>query len=160
MAAICNLAWCPDRAELRCFACPANRPENWRPIATAPKDGTHIQACRAGSSFGWRDGKPLPPWQTVVHWWGHGTPGFYPSVYSTQNDEPLHGLTHWKPLDAPNAGVTPPRSAHDAIMAMQIRTTGTDEFARGYRAGAADMQRSAAMVAKQVSDGVREDGNG
>lgn len=47
------------------------------------------------------------------------------------------------------------RSTHDAIMAVKInKLSSSGEFARGYLAGAADMQRSAAMVAKAHLDGV------
>jgi hypothetical protein len=34
MAAICNLGWCPDRADLRCFACPRDRGVQTVSIAT------------------------------------------------------------------------------------------------------------------------------
>lgn len=75
----------------------------WQPIATAPKDGTHILACIADKPFGWTIDGPLPPVQTVVHWWHvEGEEGFYPSVQQWEgpDDQPL-SVTHWKPLDSP-----------------------------------------------------------
>jgi hypothetical protein len=68
----------------------------WRPIETAPKDGTHILACR----------KPIgirvtvnthPP--TVVHWFDDpNDPGFYTSVNAVAPEYP-YNPTHWQPLD-------------------------------------------------------------
>lgn len=76
-------------------------PIGWRSILTAPKDGTHILACNAARSFGWADGKPLPPQQTVVHWWANpGEEGFYTSVNELAPERPF-AATHWKQLDAP-----------------------------------------------------------
>lgn len=69
----------------------------WRPIADAPRDGTHIIACIANYSFGYRDGKLLPPMQTVVHWFAHdGDEGFYTSVNELEPQHPFQA-THWMP---------------------------------------------------------------
>lgn len=74
---------------------------DWQPIATAPRNGTHILACIAGTSFGYFDGKPAPAVQTVVHWWPReGEQGFYTSVNKLEPQNPF-AATHWKPLDEP-----------------------------------------------------------
>jgi hypothetical protein len=71
----------------------------WRPISSAPRDGTHILACQANTSFGWFDGAKAPEVQTVVHWWGNpGEEGFYTSVNELAPEHPF-AATHWKPLD-------------------------------------------------------------
>lgn len=73
----------------------------WHDAATAPRDGCHILACNAAASFGWMDGKPLPPVQTVVHWFPDpDDPGFYTSVNELEPQRPFQ-LTHWKSLDSP-----------------------------------------------------------
>lgn len=73
----------------------------WRDVSAAPRDGTHILACNAATSFGFKDMKPLPPVQTVVHWFPDpDAPGFYTSVNEVEPQRPFV-VTHWKPLDAP-----------------------------------------------------------
>lgn len=75
----------------------------WREIASAPRDSAHILACDATQSFGWKDGKPLPPVQTVVHWYEFGEDsGWYTSVNELA-PERTFPATHWKPLDSPGA---------------------------------------------------------
>jgi hypothetical protein len=68
----------------------------WRPIISAPKDGTHIFACDASTPYGqhWTF-EQRPP--TVVHWFEDG---FYTSV---NEHEPVHpfAATHWQPLPIP-----------------------------------------------------------
>jgi hypothetical protein len=75
----------------------------WLPIATAPRDGTHILVtCLATSGpgsggFGYFNGKAVP-FADVVHYWSvPGEEGFYPS---NGPDEPYTFLTHWKPIGA------------------------------------------------------------
>lgn len=73
---------------------------DWRPIDTAPKDGTHILVgdFTPGSIGFGRFAGEIVPTQTVAHWWAaRGEEGFYPSVGSVQHFEPLR-LTHWRPL--------------------------------------------------------------
>lgn len=69
---------------------------DWQPIETAPKDGTHILACR-GPYDKWWGFNQAPP--HVVHYWKNpGEEGFYNSFHDS--DEPL-GFTHWMPLPEP-----------------------------------------------------------
>ena len=76
----------------------------WRPIETAPKDGTHILACFATRPFGPTWGFAQRP-PTVVHWFGPPdlpglrSGGWYLSV-QTADSERVHP-THWQPLPAP-----------------------------------------------------------
>lgn len=71
----------------------------WRPIESAPRDGTHIRALQEGTTFGWWDGRQAPEIQTVVHWWGNpGEEGFYTSVNELEPQQPFQA-THWRPLD-------------------------------------------------------------
>jgi hypothetical protein len=72
---------------------------HWRPIITAPRDGTHILACDASMPYSatWTFNQRPP---TVVHYWdGMGAPdaGFYTSVneLAPENTFPA---THWRPL--------------------------------------------------------------
>lgn len=72
---------------------------SWRPIRTAPKDGSHFIAgiFDDGGGFGWYDGKQVAT-QTVVHWWGNpGEEGFYTSVNELAPQRPFQA-THWQPL--------------------------------------------------------------
>lgn len=80
----------------------------WRDIATAPKDGTHILACDARVPYGPHWGfNHRPP--TVVHWWANpGEEGFYTSVNETEPLAPFPA-THWKPL-----GPEPSNQTQDA----------------------------------------------
>lgn len=59
----------------------------WRPIACAPRDGTHILAWDGNEHF-----DHSPP--TVVHWFEDG---FYPSV-SVLGDQPAYPATVWAKL--------------------------------------------------------------
>lgn len=68
----------------------------WRPIETAPKDGTHILACRI--PIGIRVTVNTHP-PTVVHWFEDANdPGFYTSVNAVAPEYPFNP-THWQPLD-------------------------------------------------------------
>ena len=77
---------------------------DWRPISSAPKDGTHFLACdaRVPYSESWTFNQRPP---TVVHWWGNpGEEGFYTSVNELEPQTPFEA-THWKPLgEPPGAG--------------------------------------------------------
>lgn len=84
-------------------------PREWRPIETAPKDGTHILIGTFRDpmpiGFGWC-GKPArhQPWQAVVHFWdGAGEEGFYLST-GDEGGAPVTG-THWRPLLDPPKGL-------------------------------------------------------
>lgn len=70
----------------------------WKPIETAPKDGTHILAFRALIGIRYTN-LTNPP--TVVHWWDNpGEEGFYTSVNELEPQEPFRA-THWMPLPEP-----------------------------------------------------------
>jgi len=70
--------------------------DRWRPIETAPKDGTHILACRI--PIGIRVTIQTSP-PTVVHWFDDPEdPGFYTSVNERAPERPFNP-THWQPLD-------------------------------------------------------------
>lgn len=77
----------------------------WRPIESAPKDGTHILVCDARKPFeGYWTFNQRPP--TVAHYWldaDNQDFGFYTSVNEIEQDKPLFGLTHWMPLPLPPA---------------------------------------------------------
>jgi hypothetical protein len=64
----------------------------WQPIETAPKDGSHILACRI--PIGIRVTVNTHP-PTVVHWFDDG---FYTSVNELAPERP-YDPTHWQPLD-------------------------------------------------------------
>lgn len=67
----------------------------WQPIASAPKDGSHILACRI--PFGIRVTINTNP-PTVVHWFDDPElPGFYTSVNELAPERPFEA-THWMPL--------------------------------------------------------------
>lgn len=66
---------------------------DWQPIATAPKDGSHILACRI--PLGIRVTVNTHP-PTVVHWFDDG---FYTSVNEIAPERP-YNPTHWQPLGA------------------------------------------------------------
>ena len=77
----------------------------WQPIATAPKDGTHILAYR--QPIGMRVTNLTNP-PTVVHWFDDPEqPGFYTSVNERAPEYPFNP-THWKPLGPPPALSTNP----------------------------------------------------
>lgn len=86
----------------------------WRPIETAPRDGTHIlvtDAHRGGLGYcgplnehGFRD---LADWCDVVHWFDDpDEPGFYSTSWGGDQEHPFSALTHWMPLPDP-----PPKTA-------------------------------------------------
>ena len=62
--------------------------KQWRPIAEAPKDGTHILVINATS--------PYPP--TTVHWFHEG---FHLSINRNGEHSEYWGATHWMPLPTP-----------------------------------------------------------
>lgn len=77
----------------------------WRPIESAPRDGTHFLACDARQPYGpaWTFDQRPP---TVVHWWGGpleqmSAPdaGFYTSVNEQEPERPFPA-THWRSLPA------------------------------------------------------------
>lgn len=72
------------------------RLHSWQPIETAPRDGTHILACRI--PIGIRVTiMTCPP--TVVHWFDDpDEPGFYTSVNELAPEHP-YNPTHWQQLD-------------------------------------------------------------
>jgi len=79
----------------------------WYDISSAPKNGEHILACDASQSFGWVNGRSLPPVQTVVHWYEFGDEsGFYTSINELAPERPFPA-THWKPLDGPSVAREP-----------------------------------------------------
>ena len=78
--------------------------DRWRPIGSAPKDGSHILVADfsiGAIGFGWWYGKREPvAMQTVAHYWAApGEEGWYASVDSV-GESPLH-VTHWQPLPVP-----------------------------------------------------------
>lgn len=67
----------------------------WKPIDCAPKDGTHILACRI--PIGIRVTNMTNP-PTVVHWFDDlEKPGFYTSVNEIAPEHP-YNPTHWRDL--------------------------------------------------------------
>ena len=97
--------WNPDDAEAGFWiniddyqnVCSALKGESlWRPIISAPKDGTHIFACDASIPYGqyWTFGQRPP---TVVHWFEDG---FYTSVNELEPQRPFPA-THWQSLPVP-----------------------------------------------------------
>lgn len=75
-----------------------NAPNEWHPIETAPRDGTHILAFRLPIGIRFTN-LTNPP--TVVHWFNDPEePGFYTSVNELAPEHPF-GATHWMPLPAP-----------------------------------------------------------
>lgn len=74
--------------------------DGWRPIETAPKDGTEILAYGSGVLL--RDGRTsiYAPAQHVM-WWQAGEDH---SFWATRDPEVIGGRpTHWRPLPAPPA---------------------------------------------------------
>ena len=75
-------------------------PEEWQPIETAPRDGSHFIAANLTPGhigFGYFEDKTIPFCDVVHYWPNEGEEGFYPS---NGPDEPYTFLTHWKPLGA------------------------------------------------------------
>lgn len=66
----------------------------WRPIETAPKDGSHILAYRLPVGIRVTNNTNPP---TVVHWFDDG---FYTSVNELAPERPFEP-THWQPLPPP-----------------------------------------------------------
>lgn len=66
----------------------------WRPIETAPKDGSHILAYRLPVGIRVTNNTNPP---TVVHWFDYG---FYTSVNELAPERPFEP-THWQPLPPP-----------------------------------------------------------
>lgn len=69
----------------------------WRPIESAPRDGTRFAAYQAGDVYAcsWREEEP-DEGPYLEGWWDH---------YNTSFEEP----THWTPLPKPPSILTPPR---------------------------------------------------
>jgi hypothetical protein len=55
---------------------------NWQPFATAPKDGSEIIACKAGSE----EVVQFVSWNAILREW------------LDRNAEPYQGATHWLPI--------------------------------------------------------------
>lgn len=72
--------------------------DQWQPISTAPKDGTHIVIAlfSDGMGFGYCGDPPKlqKPWQDVAHW---HEDGFYSSTYGGEQTQPFEA-SHWQPL--------------------------------------------------------------
>lgn len=74
--------------------------DEWQPIETAPKDGTHILVCSARKPYGayWTFDQAPP---TVVHYFNDpDEPGFYTSVNELAPEHPFNP-THWQALPVP-----------------------------------------------------------
>jgi hypothetical protein len=74
--------------------------EEWQPIETAPRDGSHFIAANLTPGhigFGYFEDKTVPFCDVVHYWPNEGEEGFYPS---NGPDEPYTFLTHWKPTGA------------------------------------------------------------
>lgn len=86
----------------------------WRPIESAPRDGTHFLACNASPAYGeYRTFNQQPP--AVVHWWGNpGEEGFYLSVTEQEAERPFRA-THWMPLSVPPIAEPTDKEVEDAI---------------------------------------------
>lgn len=71
------------------------RGEGWRPIETAPKDGTKVDLwCRApGLSAG--SGRVPDCWFSAGRWWAYDEHG------DDQCRSQVHNATHWRPLPPP-----------------------------------------------------------
>lgn len=73
----------------------------WRPIESAPKDGTPILVGRVGSRFvqkAWWNTDPQVWERDIAACWSVFTPeDYYYSVHLLDDDEP----THWQPLPTP-----------------------------------------------------------
>ena len=82
------------------------RPQEWQPIATAPRDGTWILLAGGGINYGW-DGGDAPPcvagqFTTYLNGGtvdGHWKFAWYDGGYYGEYEDP----THWMPLPAPPA---------------------------------------------------------
>lgn len=105
----------------------------WQPIDTAPRDGTHILACQAGTSFGWFDGQKAPAVQSVVHYWASpGEEGFYTSVNELEPQRTFDA-SHWKPLDDPSADADPVPTLINAVgyCIDSLKVVLVDQLVRG-----------------------------
>lgn len=92
-----------------------NSHDNWQPIETAPKDGTHILAYGNGTDSITREvGKPMLPMFAVVYWWEHkhedfedAGNGLFRKVHKTSlgnwrgNSFSWFNPTHWMPMPSP-----------------------------------------------------------
>lgn len=78
----------------------------WRPIATAPKDGTYILVARAGEDIGCGPVE-ITNWYKIEDWKWEQVPGDDPDLYrKVKGAKPYHEgwnnnghrATHWMPL--------------------------------------------------------------
>lgn len=78
----------------------------WKPISSAPKDGTHILVTdNRYFGFGYINGVAAH-WSAVVHWWSNpGEEGWY---LSSGNCDDQMDVTHWMPLPDPPHTETKP----------------------------------------------------
>lgn len=101
----CGDQFVGDKRAVVCAECAYNN--GWRLAESAPKDGTHILACRGPYNEHWGFDQSPP---AVVHYWSNpGEEGFYLShglVDGSYNDAPFE-FTHWRKLAEPPASAKP-----------------------------------------------------
>lgn len=104
-------AKCPECHGLQLVPVSPDTTSPWRPIETAPRDGTHILVTVLDKGgFGYCGGK-RQDWCAVVHYWPHeGEEGFYLSTGATGFDDRPMDCTHWIPLGSPAASPPVPAS--------------------------------------------------